>query len=209
MTIALEGAMPSWMLSKIKRETQSQQAAADEGRLAPLRSTSTAPSYTSYLARVYGFEAPIETAFQASRELRNLVDLSWRSQVRLLKSDLAALGVVDATTLPTTPVPTFSTVMDALAWMYVVEQSAVLHGQLRRHFSRWLPQQLAGAGCYLLGGERAVGTRLSELGAALDRHAATPEIATKVVDTARAVFRRQRLWFGVSMPPRVSNQVAT
>lgn len=71
-----------------------------------------------------------------------------------------------------------------------------------------LPHQITSAGCYLLGGERAVGTRLSTLGAALDRHAATPENATKLVGAARVAFRRQGLWFGHSLPLRVSNQVA-
>jgi heme oxygenase len=196
------------MLAKLKRETQGQQVAADDGRLEPLRSTSTQASYTSYLARIYGFESPIETAFLASRELGKLVDLRWRSQVRLLKCDLAALGIIDATRLPVTPAPPFGSVTDAFGWMYVVEQSAVLHGQLRRHFARWLPQQVATAGCYLLGGERAVGKRLCELGTALDAYAASPDIATKIVDAARAGFRRQRLWFGQSLPPRVSSQVA-
>ncbi len=188
------------MLGRIKQETQAQQAASDEGRLAPLRTTPTPANYASYLARVYGFVAPVEAAFATMTELTELLDLHWRSQVRLLKSDLCALGIIDATTLPVHPVSAFSSVAEALGWMYVVEHSAAVHGQLHRHFVRWLPEQIAAAGCYLLGGERAVGARLAELGAAMDKHAQRAEIATTIVDTARAGFRRQRLWFG-HMPP--------
>lgn len=188
------------MLARIKRETQPQQNAADEGRLEPLRATATLEHYTSYLARVYGFDAPVEAALGAMTELSRMVDLRWRSQVRLLKSDLAALGIIDPTVLPHAPVPSFTSVAEALGWMYVIEQSAAVHGQLRRHFLRTLPQQVASAGCYLIGGERAVGTRLSELGAVLDEYAHEPEIATMAIDAARAGFRCQRVWFNYTPP---------
>lgn len=189
------------MLARLKRETQPQRASADEGRLEPLRTTATADGYTAYLARVYGFEAPIEAAFLATRGLAEVMDLRWRTQIRLLRSDLAALGTVDASTLPARPVPRFASVTEALGWMYVVEQGAVLHGQLHRHFARWLPAQLATAGSYLIGGARAVGLRLNELGAALDAHATRPDIADRIVDAARAAFRRQGMWFGEAQPP--------
>ncbi len=197
------------MIAKIKRETQSQQAAADDGRSKPLRSAPTLPSYTSYLARIYGFEAPVEHAARASYELGQLIDLGWRSQGRLLKSDLAALGILDATTLPATIVLPFASVAEAFGWLYVVEQGAVLHGELRRHFERWLPQPVAGAGCYLLGGERASETWLGELGTALDKYATTSQLEMQVVDAARVAFRRQLLWFGQRLPPRVSNHAAS
>ncbi len=192
--------MASWMLGRIKRETQAQQNAADAGRLEPLRTPGTHAGYTSYLVRVYGFEAPIEAAFGAVRDLALLLDLRRRSQLRLLKSDLAALGVIDTSTLPVNAVPPLLSIADALGWMYVVEQSAAAHGQLRDHLERSIPHELHTAGCYLLGSERAVGTRLEELGAAMDEHARQPEIATTVVEAARAGFRRQRVWFNYTPP---------
>ncbi len=192
--------MTSWMLARIKRETQPQQLAADEGRLEPLRTPASLAHYTGYLARVYGFEASVEAAFVVMTELARFVDLRRRSQVRLLKSDLAALGIIDPTVLPTASVPPFTSVAEALGWMYVVEQSAAACGELRSHFLPAIPHQVAAAGCYLLGGERAVGTRLAELGMAMDEHAAHPETATLIVDSARAGFRRQRMWFNHTPP---------
>lgn len=58
MTIAIHREMTSWMLARIKRETQGQQAAADADRLEPLGCSATVASYTSYLAHIYGVEAP-------------------------------------------------------------------------------------------------------------------------------------------------------
>jgi heme oxygenase len=203
MSIAVKGAMPSWMLARLKRETQGLRASADEGRLEPLRTTATRASYVSYLSRIFGFEAPIEAAFAATRDLGYLVDLRWRPNIRLLRADLTALGVVEPARLPATPMPRFATVTEALGWMYVVEQNVTLHGQLHRHFARWLPGELAAAGCYLSRGDR-----LDDLGAALDAHATRPEIATKIVDAACTAFRRQRLWFLKSLPLEVSRDVA-
>jgi heme oxygenase len=200
--------MQSWMLARLKRDTQAVRASADEGRLEPLRTTPTAASYATYLSRVYGFEAPLESAFAATRDLGQVVDLRWRPQIRLLKSDLAALGIVDTTRLPVTAVPRFGAVTEALGWMYVVEQNAALHSQLHRHFARWIPNELAGAGCYLLGVDRVSGTRLDDLGAILDAYATRPEIATKIVDAACTAFRRQRLWFLKSLPLEVSRDMA-
>ncbi|MBA3460614.1 MAG: biliverdin-producing heme oxygenase [Deltaproteobacteria bacterium] len=196
------------MLARLKRETQALRASADEGRLEPLHTTATVASYATYLSRIYGFEAPIEAAFLGTRDLAHVVDLRWRPQVRLLKSDLMALGIVDPTRLPTTSVPRFATVAEALGWMYVSEQNTILHGQLHRHFARWIPDELVAAGCYLVGVERVAGTRLDDLGSILDLYATRPEIATKIVDAACTAFRRQRLWFLKSLPLEVSRDVA-
>jgi heme oxygenase len=196
------------MLARLKRETQGLRASADEGRLEPIRTTPTLAGYTTFLSRVYGFEAPIEAAFAATGELGQLIDLRWRPQIRLLRSDLMALGIVDPTRLPATPVPRFATASEALGWMYVVDQTAVLNGQLHRHFARSLPDHLAGAACYLTGVHRLAGTRLDDLGSILDAHATRPEIATKIVDAACTAFRRQRLWFLKSLPLEVSRDVA-
>jgi len=195
------------MLARLKRETHAHQLAAEDGRLEPLSSTATLGGYRSYLSLVYGFEAPIENAFLTTSDLGCVMDLRWRTRVRLLKSDLAALGILDATRLPATAVPLFGSASEALGWMYVLEQTAGLHAQLHRHFARCLPHQVAGAGCYLLAGARSVELRLGELGAALDTHAVRPIVATKIVEAARTAFRRQRLWFEKGLPLEVSRDV--
>ena len=198
--------MPSWMLGRLKQETQALRASADEWRLEPLRTKPTTASYASYLSRVYGFEAPIEAALAATRELEQLVDLRWRPHVRLLKSDLMALGIVDATRLPATSMPHFSTMTEALGWLYVIEQNAILHAELHRHFARWIPATIASAGCYLAGVDRVAGARLADLGTVLDAHATRPEIAGTIVDAASTAFRRQRLWFLKSLPLAVTHE---
>lgn len=196
--------MTSWMLARLKRETQAQQLAADEDRLAPLRTTTTSKTYAAYLARVFGFEAPVESAFVATPGFASHLDLGWRSQMRLLRSDLAALGTIDPTRLPSCPIARFSSEIEAFGWAYVIEHSAAGHTELRCHFQRSLPAQLASAGAYLLGGARGASSRLGELGEALDRYASDPASATKIVESAQAGFRVQRQWFRHSVPPRLS-----
>lgn len=196
--------MTSWMLARLKRETQPQQLAADEDRLAPLRTTTTPRTYAAYLGRVFGFEAPVEAAFVATPGFAKHIDLGWRTQMRLLRSDLAALGMIDPTRLAHCPITRFSSEIEAFGWAYAIEHSAAGHAQLRQHFRRWIPAQLASAGAYLLGGERAATARLRELGEALDRYAKDPASATKIVEAARAGFRVQRQWFRNSVPPRLS-----
>lgn len=196
--------MPSWMLARLKRETQPHQVAADEVCLAPLRSTTTPQTYAAYLGRMFGFEAPIESAFVATPGFDKLLELRWRSQMRLLRADLLAIGVIDPSKLATCPIAKFSSEVEAFGWLYVIEHSAVGHAQLRRHFQRCVPAQLTSAGAYLLGGERGIGARLKELGEALDKYAKDPATATKIVEAARAAFRVQRQWFRQSVPPRLS-----
>jgi len=192
------------MLARLKRETETQRAPADEGRLEPLRTSATRSGYAAYLTRIYGFEAPIEAALRTTRDLGQLVDLRWRSYIRLLIEDLAALDVPVAS-VPTTDVPRFASVTEALGWMYVIEQSAMLHGQLHRHFAHRLPKEVSTAGGYLLGGSRGLGTRLNDLGAALDVHATSVDLSSRIVAVSRLAFRKQRAWFNQSIPPGVSN----
>lgn len=79
----------------------------------------------------------------------------------------------------------------------------LLHGVLRRHLERRLPEQIARAGAYLAGNERAAGARIRELGAALDGLARSPGSVDRVIVAAHAAFRSQRHWFAEVVPPRV------
>jgi heme oxygenase len=195
--------MPSWMLARLNRETVVHHAAADADRSSPLTAIASDRGYRDFLGRIYGFEAPLEAAFAAVPALADLVDLRARSAVRLLRCDLAALGVDDPTTLPRCrAIPPFRIAAEALGWMYVVERNALLHGTVRRHLEKRLPAPLAAAGHYLANSERTVGSRMTELGIALDHSAHCLRVAAQIVDAAKTAFRRQRHWFNqVVLPP--------
>jgi heme oxygenase len=201
--------MPSWMLARLKRETEMHHAAADADRSAPLTTLVTAPGYREFLTRIYGFEAPLEAAFAVTPGLGDLIDLRSRTSVRLLRADLLALGIADTEAIPQCrSIPPFRIAAEALGWMYVVERNALLHGTVRRHLDKRIPSQLAVAGSYLSNGERAVGARTNELGIALDHSAHCLRVAAQIVEAAKVAFRRQRHWFNQVVPPSEARSVS-
>lgn len=196
--------MQSWVLARLDHETRLRHAQADNDRLCLMTSHATEERYRKFLERVFGFEAPVESALQMTPGLDEIVDLRARVHLKLLKCDLVALGRASVNGLPRCrAVFPFRSVEDALGWMYVIERNMLLHGLLRRHLEPRLPAQLAIAGSYLTGNERAVGARMRELAAVLDGFAKTPAIADRIVAAAHAAFRCQRHWFAEAVPPRV------
>ena len=186
--------MPSLMLARLNRETKQHHAAADADRL-QLLSSATSVSYVRCLSRIWGFEAPIEGVLARTHGLGDVVDLRRRTHIRRLRADLAVLGMKSPSWLPyCRTVPAFQ-LAEALGWMYVVEYSTMLHGELRRHLGKRIPTQLASAGTYLAVGERSVAVRLGELGVALDGLASDAETAARIVESANIAFGRQRQWF--------------
>jgi heme oxygenase len=198
------------MLARLLRETQYLLVTANGDRLALLAGPVTVKGYRSYLARIYGFEAPVEAAFTRTPDLHEAIDLRGRTRLRLLRADLLALGIVDPSRLPACgTVPAFRSTTEALGWMYALEHNVQVHGQLHRRLARHLADHLAVAGSYLGAGTRSLGGRLNELGAALDRHANAPTTAMLIVDAARLAFRRQHAWFaGYSINPQLGTAVA-
>lgn len=184
---------PSSMLLRLQRETQTFQDGADEDRL-QLLAVATPERYASFLSRIWGFEAPLEAAFAKAPGLVAIIDLRGRTQMRLLRQDLAALGMRTPSSLPACRTIPCLQAMEALGWLYAVEHNALLHRQLRRHLQKRLPTQLAVACSYLAGGERSMTSRREELGLALDRTATTGDVA-RIIDGARVAFQRQRQWF--------------
>lgn len=195
--------MQSWVLGRLDHETRPRHAQADSDRLCLMTSHATPAGYRGFLARVYGFEAPVGAAIQMTPGVRDVLDLRGRGHLRLLVSDLAALGISTLEAVPRCAggFP-FRTVEDALGWTYVIERNMLLHGILRRHLEKRLPEEIARGGAYLAGNERAVGARMRELGAALDVVAKRPGYVDRIIAAAHAAFRCQRHWFAEVVPPR-------
>ncbi|HUS31487.1 MAG TPA: biliverdin-producing heme oxygenase [Kofleriaceae bacterium] len=190
----------SWMLTRLKRNAQSEHVAANIDRLSLLHVEAELARYRDYLIRIYGFEAPVEAALAATPGLDTVVDLGARSHLKMLRTDLAALGMPDVSGIrQCRNIPThFTSVGEALGWIYVIEHNATLHGQVRRHLHKRIGAQ---HDSYLLAGERSGSTRVQELGAVLDRFAREPDTARQVVEAVKLAFRRQRQWFTQAMPP--------
>jgi heme oxygenase len=187
--------MSSWMLSRLSRATRDLADVADANRTSLLSLPMTRSIYVACLKQLYGFEAPIEAALARTTGLSKALDLRSRRHVRLLKADLAALGIYDTAELAVSSVDRFRSCSEALGWMYVVDRSAQLHGVLQRHMVTAVPNELANATSFLTNGGRSVRPRLEDLAVALDTVAQTPELADQVIDGARLAFAEQQAWF--------------
>lgn len=186
--------MSSWMLARLRRETQYLLVVANNDRLQPLTSPPTIDGYRNFLARIWGFETAVAAAVARTPGIDELIDVRAHSRLGLLAADLAALGISDGSTIPIcTAVPTFALVGEALGWLYAIDHGSLVHGQVHRHLERHLPKAAA-ARSYL-----GAPHRLAELGAVLDRFGSGREM----IDAASAAFRCQHRWFS-SMHPQVS-----
>jgi heme oxygenase len=187
------------MLTRLKRNAQSEHVAANIDRLSPLHVHASKDAYRDFLAKVYGFEAPVEASLALTPGIASAIDLKARSHLDLLRADLVALGVRDVAALPHCRLaPRFDGLGEALGWIYVIEHNALLHGQVRRHVCKQLAPL---ADSYLAAGEHVGVARLQGLGGLLDRVAREPDVARQVVEGAKAAFRTQRQWFAHAVPP--------
>ena len=191
------------MLGKLKQETRFHHSSANADRLSLLTTATDLDSYRSYLIRIYGFEAPVESAFLMTQGLADVIDLRARTKIRLLKHDLQSLGVVDTAHLPRCTVSPLRGVPEALGWMYAIDHNALVHGLVRRHVAQRLPFDQAQIALYLSAYEYESGARWSELGVALDRIGTAPQTVERIVAAANLAFRRQRHWYELALPPSV------
>jgi heme oxygenase len=188
----------SWMLAQLEFATRAHHIGADAGRVALLGASTSRERYEEYLARVFHFEAPIESRWQEVVGLESVVDPRPRLRVGFLISDLAALGA-----RPEMPAAAqFVGVEQALGWMYVVERGRRMNALLYRHLLRRLPQEMTIAGNYL-NASSPCGTRWQQFGEALDRFADNHVIVEQIVNAAQRAFRSQRT------SPRFTASLAT
>jgi heme oxygenase len=182
--------MQPWMLALLAERTRPLHARVDRDRLAILDvEHPTLAGYAEYLAKIYGFEAAVETALLGvdgfdARLVRTHL------KTHLLATDLEALGIEPYRIALFEPV-VFDGVAEALGWMYVVQRSTLPHGVIRRYLAEKLP--IAGASAYLCATEGRAGALLRQLGVVLDaatRH--RPSNAERIVLAAGDAFRLQR-----------------
>jgi heme oxygenase len=193
----------SVMLMRLKRDTGPYHVNADNDRLTMLKASADAATYGRFLARVFGFEAAVEAFFARTEGLGDVVDLRARMHIRLLRADLAALGIIDPSALPRWSIPfPFRYPVEALGWMYVVERNTLLHATIDHHLRSRMPEQLKLAGSYLSGQVKTTGVRLRELGVAMDTVVKSRELADRCVAAARFAFRYQHGWYDIGSPLR-------
>ena len=153
------------------------------------------PEYVDHLVKIYGFEAPLESALRYTPGLSTLIDLRARTRTGLLAQDLMRLGM-SASQIAKLPQRfiAFSDAIDALGWMYVVERSALRHGGVLRYLVGHLPE-VNRASSYLAAYDADTGNRWSELGAALDSVGHTEPVLHQLARAANQGFQALRDWF--------------
>lgn len=166
--------------------------------------------YMALLILVYGFEAPLDSAFRYTPGLSALIDLRGRMRTGLLAQDLMRLGM-SASQIAQLPqrFMTFSSAAEALGWMYVVERATLVQGTARRHLIQRIPE-LISATTYLEAYDGVTGLRWSELGSAFDAVTTAPSVTHQLIRAAADGFRAMREWFhAVAVAPRLKHSLAT
>ena len=181
------------MLLRLGLETQQHHATADTDRIALMESASVV-DYRSHLARIYGFEAPVETALTTILDAALVRD---HMKAHWLRQDLRTLGL---TTDMIDHLPhnaaRFSSAPQALGWLFVIERHSLVSGLIARQLSHRFGDGLPDAMAYLSAYGETPGARFRSLCLAIDQiaveHAVNP---TQIVAAACDAFRAQRQWY--------------
>ena len=185
----------SWMLARLQAETGAYHAAIDHALFSPFERPSVAV-YRHFLARLFGFDAPLGTRLLATPGLpADLVVPRIRSSY--IAADLLALdltGVEAAMLRNRHDVPAFTCADEALGWLYAWERLILRHEEVRTRIETRVPGLLQHAGQYLA--LTTWGTRFSwhELGQMLDRAAHCELVAGRIVTGAKAGFASLQAW---------------
>ena len=154
----------------------------------------SARSYQRYLARTYGFVAPVERSITTTPDIDKFVDVRRFDKEELLRRDLTALQYTRKAidTLPQCSIPLFRTAPEALGWAYFLERSTRSNNATYRALAAAIPGEIAFASSYLKCYFGAVGEMWSAFERALDL---IPDAETEtVIDAALAAFRAHERW---------------
>lgn len=183
-------------LRRLDAETRDLHADVDRHWLDLMASGVTRETYRAHLARVYGFEAPLESALAYTKQLviRDRLD---RSRSGLIAQDLLALGMSPhkLAALPQCiDVGPFEDATEALGWKYVVERPIQLHSAIKRNVVSRVGE-MANAMSYLSAYDGIAPARWHQLGLLLDSLRAED----KLVAAARNAFTAMAGWFKKSV----------
>jgi heme oxygenase len=185
------------LLMKLNLATRQFHADVDEPWLALLDPKVGVADYLNLLVRTYGVIAPFESACRYTTGIGRVVDHHYLQRAGLIAQDVMSLGLtpMQVAVIPTCPELTiFSSVAEALGWLYVVERSTLLQDGLRRHLVECLPQ-VEGATAYLAAYDGRTNEHWLKLGHLLDAAAHDPAVEAEVVTAATNAFAICRGWF--------------
>ena len=187
----------SWMIERLNGETRFHHSEADTDFDILFRDDASSTEYLVFLMRVYGFEAPLESALSMTPNFERMLDLKERKKAGYLAQDMLALGLRpnEVAEVPQCmTIPQFRGPAEALGWMFVVERGTLAHSVIRRHLLTKLPREMDRASVYLQSYAGVVGMRWRQFGAVLDDVGRYPALAERIVAAANEAFISQRRW---------------
>ncbi|HUS30209.1 MAG TPA: biliverdin-producing heme oxygenase [Kofleriaceae bacterium] len=180
----------------LDEETRDLHADVDAYWLDLMASGVTKDSYRAQLIRVFGFEAPFESALAYTPHLI-VPDRRDLTRSGLIAQDLLALGITPAkiTALPQCPeIAPFEDPAEALGWKYVAERPTQLHSAIKRNIVSRVADS-ANALAYLSAYDGVAAARWQQLGVLLENVAARPGAQSKLVKAAKTAFTCMGAWF--------------
>jgi heme oxygenase (biliverdin-IX-beta and delta-forming) len=170
-----------------------------EDKVPLLRPGLTRESYARYLARVLGYQRPIEHA--VARFDLSPLDLRACEKSRLIEADLAALG----TSMPIVEarpedLPPLTSAAEAFGCMYVIEGSTLGGRVILRALTPRLGVHADDGASYLAGYGEATGKHFKAFGDALRAFVAREGGLPCVVAGARATFASFERWVALGEP---------
>ncbi len=186
----------STMLNRLDMETRDQHAEVDGNWLDLMASGVTRDQYKTTLMRIYGFEAPIESALAYTPNLV-IADRRERTRSALIVQDLLALGFSPGkiTALPQcNAIGTFGDPVEALGWKYVIERPTQLHSAIKRNVLSRI-EDVANACSYLSACDGIAAARWQQFGVLLDDVAKRPGASERMVAAAQSAFTALTDWF--------------
>ena len=191
---------PSATLARLDAATRDHHAEVDGYWLDLMAQGVTREQYQAQLVRLYGFEAPLESA---AAYTPNFVVADRRDLTRsgLIVQDLIALGMrpAVASRLPQCDAITaFHDPVEALGWWYVSERSSQLYNSVKRHVVSRLPDT-AKACAFLASYDGVAAARWQQLGVVLDQQA-WKHGHEGMVAAANTAYECARRWFRGEQP---------
>lgn len=187
--------MPT-MLTQLETETREHHREVDKHWLDLMATGVTRDVYRDLLVRIYGFEAPIETALSYTPHLV-IGDRRERIRSGLIAQDLLALGLSQrkVTALPLcSSIAVFADPAEALAWKYVIDRPTQLHNAIKRNLLAQI-DDVANACSYLSACDGIAAARWQQFALLVDDVAKRPGAADRMVAAAHQAFEAMRQWF--------------
>ncbi|HEU0033718.1 MAG TPA: biliverdin-producing heme oxygenase [Kofleriaceae bacterium] len=170
----------------------------------------TREGFVHYLERVYGFDAPLESAFAIAPGLAQLVDLDHRVKTNYLAEDLRAVGIAPdrLLSLPHCSLAPFGDAIEALGWMYVAEIHASTHNLVVSQLAR-RTKDVVSSTAHLTYYDALGRGRWRELDGALAQVAVDDAASQRLIDSAMRAFDCVHYWLRPNTPSATALQVGS